>query len=330
MAAEPAAAPGRGSPRLRWARRVLALAAVVGVGLALLSAVEDAGEVALPGVGRLLVAGGFVALGVLAAGAAWAVLVPGPGVLALLPGFLLAQLARYVPGSVWQGVGQVLDAHRLGVGRGAASVAFVVQLATQLVGAGLVGTLAVLRPELGGWRWAALAGVLPVVLLWRPLLTAVLRLATRLAPRRLGHLPDTLPSQLRILAATGFGVVTALVLGLGFAVLLPDPSGLAGLLGAVGVFAAAWVVGFLVVPLPAGLGVRELVLVVGLTGIGPSGIGLSDAATTGAGAVAGAAPGALSTAVVLTAAVAHRVVAVVAEVALAAAVWLASLVGRRR
>jgi glycosyltransferase 2 family protein len=263
--------PARGvTPRrMRLLRGGLALVAVVALLFALREAVEEAGAVALPGPGRLALAGGLMAVSLVSAGSAWAVLID-VRVGRAFPGFVLAQLAKYVPGSVWQGVGQVADAHRLGVATSRASLAFVVQLLLQIIAAAAASVLALTAAGLPLWLrvWAAVAP-LSLVFVDRRWLAAVVATLSRWSAR-LRDADLELPTQAALLAATWRSVVTIMLVGTSYAVLLPSAASPREVVGAAGVFMLAWLVGFLVVPLPAGLGVREIVLVAGLSAVHPT------------------------------------------------------------
>jgi glycosyltransferase 2 family protein len=290
---------------VRILRPVLTLAALVAVAVALVDAVREAGEIPVPPVTWTLWSTLLAAGAVVIAAVAWMVLLDGPTLRRVLPGFVVAQLAKYVPGSIWQGVSQVLDADRLGVGRARASLAFALQLWTQLLAAGLVAGLALLGDG-ARWPWLVLiASLVAAASLWRPLLARIATLLARPAGGRfprLQGLPGGLPAQRVLGSAATLGVATIVLGGAGYAALLVGPSPSMGTLAIVGAYATAWVLGFLVVPLPAGVGVREFVLLALLGG------------TYGAAAV-------------LAAAVAYRVVTLVAEVLLAVG---ASAAGRDR
>jgi glycosyltransferase 2 family protein len=252
--------------RLRLLRGLLVIAALVALGFALVRATEDAGQVPLPGMDRLAVAGALLAVGMAAATSAWSRLLPDVRFSDVLPGYSLAQLAKYIPGSVWQGVGQVADAQRFGVPATVATVAFVAQSLLQVTTAATVGALALLAPELPGWLIVcAAAGPLTLLLLDRRWLAAAMRRLAAVS-RRLDPGALEPPSQGALIAAAVRCIVCILALAGGFVVLLPGSLVGGDVAGAIGVFALAWVIGFVLIPLPAGLGVREFVLVVGLAG----------------------------------------------------------------
>lgn len=72
------------------------------------------------------------------------------------------------------------------------------------------------------------------------------------------------PSQRALVVATAFGALNSVLVGSAFGLLIPSATSVREVAIATGAFAFAWLVGFLVVPLPAGLGVREALLVLGL------------------------------------------------------------------
>jgi uncharacterized membrane protein YbhN (UPF0104 family) len=178
--------------------------------------------------------------------------------------FFLGQLGKYVPGSVWPVLAQMELGKEHGVPRARSGTVGVLTVALSLV-AGLL-TAAVTLPftsadALHQYWYAFLAvpvlgvGLVPAVA--NPVLDKLLRLARR------GGLEERL---------TGRGVATAL----GWAILawvlfgvqvffLAHALGADALALSIGAFALAWTLGFLVVIAPAGAGVREAALVVGLS-----------------------------------------------------------------
>lgn len=181
--------------------------------------------------------------------------------------FFLGQLGKYVPGSVWPVVAQMEMAKELGVPRARSGPVGLLTVALALVAGLLVAavTLPFTSSEaLASYWWAfaavPLLGVLLLPPVANPLLSRLLRLARR----------DGLEQPLsgRALAVAllwsagtwlGFGVqMWLLVRSLG----ATDEAALLPL--AVGAFALAWTAGFLFVIAPAGAGVREVALVVGL------------------------------------------------------------------
>jgi hypothetical protein len=181
---------------------------------------------------------------------------------AVASGFYTAQLGKYLPGGVWQAVGQIGLAKRAGVTTPIAVTAFPVHAIVQATAGGTVGTaLAVI-----GWgiplpvRLASLAGVLLLPLLRRPWMLRVMSLLARLLRR---SWPETLvPSQGRILRSYAYGLAAVGSSGAGFMLLASSLRAGVSMPALVPVFALAWTAGFLALPFPSGIGVREAVLIV--------------------------------------------------------------------
>lgn len=249
-------------------RRALDVARVLFVVLALACAwwgfrgrwVEIADAVTTTGLPRVVVAAGCTATGLALTAVLWRLLLRWTGVdvppRAAASVFLVGQLGKYVPGSVWS-----VAAHA-GLGRAhgvpprasvtASSIFLLVHTATGLLLGGalllLPGPGAVPRPL------AVVAVVVGAVALAPPLLR---RAARRLAGREARFGGRELGATCALMAGTW------LAYGVALAVLVPgDVSHAPGLVAATGAFALAHAAGVLVVLAPAGLGAREGVLVV--------------------------------------------------------------------
>lgn len=168
--------------------------------------------------------------------------------------FFVGQLGKYVPGSVWSVAAQADLGRRHGVpvrSSVAASATFLlVHTATGLLVGGLALATGLLEaPTDPLWAHAAVAAgagcLVPPALRLLATRLAGTGAAVRIGPAQVG-------------AAVALMVATWLLHGASLAVLLPDGPGLAG---AAGAFALAHAVGVLVVVAPAGLGVRESLLV---------------------------------------------------------------------
>ncbi len=220
-------------------------------------------------VGSLVGAGAAVLAGLFATMLSWRAVLTDLGSPLPLPAalrvFFLGQLGKYIPGSVWPVLAQMELGKEHGVPRTRSGTVGLLTVALSLV-AGLL-TAAVTLPftsadALSHYWYAFLAvpvlgiGLVPAVA--NPVLDKLLRLARR------GGLEERL---------TGRGMAT----GLGWAVLawvffglqvwfLARTLGASGALPlSIGAFALAWTLGFLVVIAPAGAGIREAALVVGLS-----------------------------------------------------------------
>lgn len=199
--------------------------------------------------------------------------------------YMTANLGRYVPGKVWQLVGLTVLAREAAVPPGLAAGAAVLGQVTSIAGASLVGSIALLRPPLG--VGAALAGawvgaVLLLVGIPR-IFSKVLATASRFASRRTptdGAAPA--PPQLAT-PDPSFGIRWVVLYALNWVLYALAFWGLArsfGLPGgpiAVGSsFAAAYVLGYMALFAPAGIGIREGFLVAFLDPImGARAVGLA-------------------------------------------------------
>jgi len=179
--------------------------------------------------------------------------------------FFVAQIGKYLPGAVWPVLAQMElgQAHR--VPRRRSATVAVVTMLVSLVSGLLMATVAVLGgSRTADYAWAFLAvpvllvGLHPRVL--NPLIGRLLRLARR--P------PLEVPLTGRaVVVATLWSLLAWAVNGVHVYVLalsLGAPAGRALPL-ALGGFAFAWCVGFLVVFAPAGAGVRDVILVAALS-----------------------------------------------------------------
>ena len=187
--------------------------------------------------------------------------------------WFLSNLARYVPGNVWSYVGAVELARREGVAR---RTTLAVMALTQVlsVGVAVAAGLPVLVAERARLGRPALLGAL-VVAAGAALAALFRRQLLDLARRRLpGFDPaDLTPSAgTVVLLVAGYALYWA-VTGLAFAALVAslyplDPGDVPLVVAA---YAAAYAAGFLALLTPAGLGVREGVLVVALAPVLPAG-----------------------------------------------------------
>lgn len=174
--------------------------------------------------------------------------------------FMIANLGRYVPGKIWQIAGLAALARDRGVSGSTATASAVLGQGLSLVAASALGLGAVWTLADGApWRWAV-----PVVLLggivvglappvFRATATMWFRFARTPEPDRLDSTSAAIwlaiASTSWVLYAGGFWL---LVVGLG----LDAPP-----LATASAFAAAYVLGYVMVFAPAGIGVREGFLV---------------------------------------------------------------------
>jgi glycosyltransferase 2 family protein len=187
--------------------------------------------------------------------------------------WFLANLARYVPGNLWSYVGAVELARREGVER---PRTLAVMALTQVlsVAVALLAGLPVLLAERARLGRPALLGAVAVAVV-AAVAAVFRRQLLGLARRRVPGLDagGLVPSPGTVaLLTVGYAAYWA-VTGLAFAALVASayrlPAGDVPLV--VAAYAAAYAVGFLSLLTPAGLGVREGVLVVALAPVLPAG-----------------------------------------------------------
>jgi uncharacterized membrane protein YbhN (UPF0104 family) len=268
--------PGRGTGWMGTVRRVLGGRTVryafvaVAVGLGAYAVVRQWHDVrtSLVDIGILPALGALVAVlaGLAFSVQVWRVLLASLGsplpIRAAAKVVFVGQLGKYLPGAIWPVLAQMElgTAHK--VPRARSATASMLTMIVSLLG-GLIAalvTLPFMAGEATAYRWAFLAA--PVLLacvhpkVLNPLLDRLLRLAKR--P------PMTQPLTGRaVLGALGWAMVSWVLYGAQIwllAVRLGAPDGRTVLL-AIGGFAFAWCVGFLIVFAPAGAGIREVLLV---------------------------------------------------------------------
>jgi uncharacterized membrane protein YbhN (UPF0104 family) len=269
--------------RLRRGARLVFLVTAVGLGAAFL--VSRWGEVQaglrVLTVGVLLVSAAAGLLANFFSLVAWRRLLADAGsplpLWAAARVFYVSQLGKYIPGSVWTLVAQVEMGRELDVpARRSATVSLLALVVATL--AGLVVaclTLPFSAPALvGDYAWVFFSAPFLLALLHPRLVAAWSGLVFRLLRR--DQEPLVL-SERGVATAGVWAVLSWTTYGIHFGVLVAAVAGnqpRAWLLS-LGVFALAWVAGFLFVVAPAGAGIREAVLVLGLASVFPAGIALA-------------------------------------------------------
>jgi glycosyltransferase 2 family protein len=187
--------------------------------------------------------------------------------------FFVAQLGKYLPGGIWNLVAQVGMARDLKVPARQAATATFLSIALSIIAALILAgvTLPFAVPGLlAAYWWAFLAVPVLVALLlprsvawWSATAFRILR-----RPVTPVHLPWGV-----LLRTTALLTLSWALLGLHLGVLVQGLPGAGGSqwLMSIGLFALAWVAGFLVVVAPAGAGVREAALVLGFAAVLPAG-----------------------------------------------------------
>ena len=174
--------------------------------------------------------------------------------------FLVANLARYLPGKLWQLAGLAVLASRRGVPVSAATASAIVAHGASLTAASVFGALVFV-----GGRASGQSGLVwvPVVLLGASLVALippVFRRLLRLAMRMGLDVPAEQLGPMRVLGWLGLFLLQWIVYGWSF-FWLARSFGLQGsALELSAAFVAAYVLGYVALFAPAGIGVREVAL----------------------------------------------------------------------
>lgn len=200
----------------------------------------------------------------------------------------IAQLGKYLPGKVWQIVAQAELSKDAGIPRERSAMAALLSLAVSIVTGGLVAA-ATLPFGAGGtftrYLWALLVVPLGFVTLSPPVMNRLIKFLLKILKRP----PLENGVSLRgLLRATGWSIGQWLLYGFATFILLHQlgdhrPS---AFLAATGAYALSWVVGFLALIAPAGLGAREAVIIAALSSRTTTGTALAIALLTRGLAVA--------------------------------------------
>jgi uncharacterized membrane protein YbhN (UPF0104 family) len=283
-------------------RALIGLASIAGLTVAAVTTVDDAREQVLPGAVPLLVAVSLQLVSMIISARGWATLFP-PAVdrQTVIRGLYTSHLTKYLPaGGFVQAASQVALSGpdgRVGI----AALRLPVFATCSVAAAATTGAALVVVGDLPGWaRVAAGLGLGMLLLLDRRVLGRFLTIARRVV-RRLPR-PEALPDQAAILRCYGWVLVAQVTYAAAFVALLRDLADVDAL-AAASAFCAAWGLGFLALPLPSGVLVREAVLIAAMPGL---------------------AMGSL-----LAASVAHRLTGFATEVLLAGRAHMAALAHRR-
>lgn len=187
---------------------------------------------------------------------------PDPGWIGANRIVLSANLGRYLPGKVWQVAGLAVLSRREGIPVSLAVTAGVLGQAFHLVGAAVVGAAALGTLDGVGWgAWVGL-GTLPVFVA-ATAIPSLLRGAFRLIFRMARLDPAEAPAPDRLFGPRWVLLHTLIWCGYGvaFAVLVRGLGLEGGIFPLAAAFSAAYLLGYLAIFAPAGIGVREGVLI---------------------------------------------------------------------
>ncbi len=262
MAASNGRAPTRPQPTTMW-RTVRVVFGLLGLGFAVLAMRGTWAEVEADITWSPVAVGGGVALVMattLMAARLWAALnteLPRATSRAI---YYSAIVGKYIPGGVFQFAGQVGYTARAGQTVAKAATTFALSMVTT-VGAGLIISGAAVFESSFPVLIRALAGLgllAGVALTRRSILQSVVDLAVRLTKR---DASDSLPNQQSINESMAWGIVGLAFLAGSFVVVGSQITGSGNNLALGTAFLVAWLAGFLAIPFPAGIGVREAALV---------------------------------------------------------------------
>lgn len=189
-------------------------------------------------------------------------------VLTSLRVYFESQIGKYIPGSVWPVVSQMEMAKSEGFSRVRSGTAAVLAMIVGVVTSGSVAAILLVASSPSALKtyWYVLLAVgLGAIVISPGGLRLILGVLGRVFRKKF----DT--SEINghgILLSVGWGVLMWLSYGVHTWVILGDLTGpdRVSFISATAAFTLAWVVGFLVVIAPAGVGIREAVMVVVLSG----------------------------------------------------------------
>jgi glycosyltransferase 2 family protein len=263
-------APNDAGRRAVKRRRLLQTGVLVvglaGLAVAVVRTLDDARDQVMPAPYALALGAGLSLGAILASGRAWVALFHDEfddraRRMRFEGDYYVSQLTKYVPaGGAVQAASQVGLATAAGVPLGRVAVAFPVSAIGSVAAGATVGSGLALVSDLPGWaRALSLLGLAVPALLHRRFLAAALGIARRFVRRV--PATDRLPSQRSILTFYAWALVGISCTSAAYAVLLGSVSDEASPPVVFVAYAMSWTIGFLAVPLPAGIGVREAVLV---------------------------------------------------------------------
>ena len=270
----------RDAARRRLARLAPAVGVVIGVagvGFVVRTLVSRSGEVAdswsaleAP---RLLLAVGLGAGAMWWIGRLWSGLLvggrPRPPTRHTMAWYFTGQLGKYVPGGIWPIVGRSEMAVRGGVERATAYAATALSMATTYGAAALVGGIG----SLVSWRHPV-AGVASLTLVVGAALAPSVPLLGSIATRLFSRL-DTPPSTILLVRLVGAHAPSWVLVSLATQVTASAFGADIGFAHMLCAASLSWLVGFLVVGVPGGIGVREAVFVVLVSPSVPTGVAVS-------------------------------------------------------
>ena len=213
----------------------------------------------IPSLPRFIAAGALWACGLLVGATAWATLLGGDRRVDHGAALLVSQLGKYVPGGIGQVTGQVGLARAAGVRLQRGATVFSVLAVTQVVAGCNYGLLLAAT-----WSHASVflrvliavgaVAVLPLIdrrwMVW----------ALGKIPRTRDASAELVPAQRSILLAWLLSILTLGFASGAYLVLVAGFGPVSNPMLFIGAYAIAWTIGFIAIPIPSGVGIREAVL----------------------------------------------------------------------
>ena len=225
----------------------------------------------LPSVPRLAGAAALWAGGLTAGAFAWATLLGGSRRADHGAALLVSQLGKYVPGGVWQATGQIGLARATGVRLQRGATAFSVLAVAQAVAGCTYGLLLAAA-------WTDVALPLRILMGFGAIATLPLIdrrwivWALRKIPRTRSASAELVPSQSVIVITWAACLVTLAATSVAYLLMLGSFGHVSRPWLVIGAYAIAWTAGFIAIPIPSGVGVREAVLAAILHGMFPASV----------------------------------------------------------
>jgi len=246
-----------------WVRRSIGLLGSAFLVVTLVTQWDSAiSSLDLSGV-RMLAAFAPLVLSVMANGQAWATIVGSEERNAVRNAYYLALPSKYIPGGFAQPMSQVVLTRSSNVSLRTSVMAFILHSMTIVVATGTISFGLAFSEQLPPLaRTCAALGPVSLLLMWRPVLAAIAVRTSRIGRSDVIKL-IALPSQRDLLRALSWTLGGVTLSGMGFAGLSGSVAGAPwGIV--VSSFSFAFLVGFVAIPFPAGIGVREGVLAAAL------------------------------------------------------------------
>lgn len=184
--------------------------------------------------------------------------------------FYSSQVAKYLPGGVWNFVAAAQVGRDYNISRRRSVTSLLISVAISIVTGLMLGSFALIfsSPEVASrYRWVFLAFPVGIVMLTPPVLNRLVSGILTMMRREALEVPMTWRAALQASAWAGLAWLMA---GTQLFVMLTSLGMSASphtFVRAVGGYALGWTVGFLVVFVPAGVGVREVALAAVLAGM---------------------------------------------------------------